>query len=58
MDFKKIIEKNNQEVLTVEDFNLNSARGPMRKEIVKIKEKQKLNKSVDDDNTEFMNYSG
>jgi hypothetical protein len=58
LDFKKIIEKNNQEVLTVEDFNLNSARGPMRKEIVKIKEKQKLNKSVDDDNTEFMNYSG
>jgi hypothetical protein len=45
------------EQLTVEDFSMNSARGPIRREIVKPKEKQRLNKSVDDDETDVLNFS-
>lgn len=36
---------------------MNSARGPIRRENIHKKEKTRLNKSVDDDETDLLNYS-
>ena len=45
------------EQLTVEDCNMNSARGLLRRENIPKKEKQRMNKSVGDDDTDLLNYS-
>lgn len=57
LEFRHLQEKIASEQLTIEDFNMNSARGPIRKDIVKPMEKQRLNKSVDDDETDVLNFS-